>query len=92
MAERIRLDRFLWHARIVKTRALAQAMAEEGHLRLDGRAVDKAHVPVRVGSVLAFARHGAVRILRIEALPVRRGPPAEARTLYSELTGPAGDA
>ncbi|GAA4827916.1 RNA-binding S4 domain-containing protein [Sphingosinicella ginsenosidimutans] len=91
MAESIRLDRFLWHARIVKTRAQAQAMAEEGRLRLDGRVVDKAHLPVRVGNVLAFAQRGEVRILRIEALPVRRGPPAEARTLYSELTGPAGD-
>lgn len=92
MADSVRLDKFLWHARIVKTRAQAQAMAEDGRLRLDGRVVDKAHAPVRVGSVLAFARHGTVRVLRIEALPVRRGPPAEARALYSELTGPAGDA
>ena len=82
----LRLDRFLWFARIVKTRALAQAMAEAGRLRLNGRVVDKAHAVVRVGDVLVFARHGAVRVLRIEALPVRRGPPAEARTLYSELT------
>ena len=65
-------------------------MAEKGRLRLNGRVVDKAHAPVRVGDVLSFARRGAVRVLRIEALPARRGPPAEARSLYCELTSEAG--
>jgi ribosome-associated heat shock protein Hsp15 len=89
----LRLDKFLWFARIVKTRAFAQAMASSGHLRLDGRPIDKPAAPVRVGNVLAFATHGgAVRVLKIEALPVRRGPPAEARALYSELTSEAGQA
>lgn len=90
MADSVRIDKFLWFARIVKTRALAQALAEKGRLRLDGRVIDKAHAPVRVGDVLSFARRGEVRVLRIEALPARRGPPAEARALYSELTGAAG--
>ena len=88
----LRLDKFLWFARIVKTRALAQVMAEDGHLRLNGRVVDKAHAIVRVGDVLGFARQGAVRVLKIEALPVRRGPPADARAFYSELTSEAGQA
>ena len=88
----LRLDKFLWFARIVKTRALAQALTEEGRLRLNGRVVDKAHVLVRAGDVLGFARQGPVRVLKIEALPVRRGPPAEARALYSELTSEAGQA
>jgi ribosome-associated heat shock protein Hsp15 len=88
----LRLDKFLWFARIVKTRALAQAMAEQGRLRLNGRVIDKAHAIVRVGDVLGFARHGDVRVLRIEALPARRGPPAEALKLYSELTSEAGPA
>ena len=88
----LRLDKFLWFARIVKTRALAQTMAEEGRLRLNGRVVDKAHAVIRVGDVLGFARHGDVRVLKVEALPLRRGPPAEARSLYSELTSEAGQA
>jgi len=92
VADSLRLDKFLWFARIVKTRALAQALAEQGRLRLNGRPVDKAHAPVRVGDVLGFARRGEVRVLKIEALPVRRGPPAEARALYSELTSEAGQA
>ena len=92
MADGLRLDKFLWFARIAKTRALAQAMAEDGRIRISGRLVDRAHAPVKVGDVLSFAQRGLVRVLRIEALPVRRGPPAEARALYSELTSEAGQA
>lgn len=92
MAEGLRLDKFLWFARIVKTRALAQEIAEKGRLRLNGRPIDRAHAPVRVGDMLSFAQRGEVRVLRVEALPSRRGPPAEARCLYSELTrAPGGD-
>ena len=90
VAETLRLDKFLWFARIVKTRTQAQALAEEGRLRLSGRLVERAHAAVRVGDVLSFAQRGQVRVLRIEALPIRRGPPAEARALYSELTSEAG--
>lgn len=85
MADSLRLDKFLWFARIVKTRGQAQQLAEDGRIRLNGRVVDRAHAPVRVGDVLSFALRGAVRVLKIESLPVRRGPPAEARVLYSEL-------
>jgi ribosome-associated heat shock protein Hsp15 len=84
-AESLRLDKFLWFARIVKTRGLAQQLAEGGRLRLAGRVIDRAHAPVRIGDVLSFAVHGKVRVLKVEALPSRRGPPAEARLLYSEL-------
>ena len=82
----LRLDKYLWFARIVKTRALAQSLASEGHLRIDGRAIDRPHAPVRVGSVLSFAVRGTVRVLRVEQLPGRRGGPVEARTLYSDLS------
>ena len=90
MADSLRLDKFLWFARIVKTRALAQSLAENGRIRISGRLVDRAHAPVKVGDVLSFAQRGAVRVLRVDALPVRRGPPTEARTLYSELTREGG--
>jgi ribosome-associated heat shock protein Hsp15 len=85
VADAIRLDLFLWYARFAKTRPLAQAIAEAGTLRLDGRRIDRAHVPVRVGSVLTFPCHGIVRAIRVEALPARRGPPAEAQALYTPL-------
>ena len=82
----MRLDRFLWFARLVRTRALAQELATEGRLRLDGRVIDRAAAPVRVGNILTFAQRGQVRILRVEALPARRGPAPEARGCYAELT------
>ena len=85
MADSLRLDKFLWFARIVKTRALAQALAEQGRIRIAGRVVDRAHAPVRVGDVMSFAQRGAVRVLRVEVLPARRGPAAEARALYTEI-------
>jgi len=92
VADSLRIDRFLWFARIVKTRSAARAMAETGRIRIAGRVIDRAHLPVRVGDVLSFAQRGAVRVLRVEAIPVRRGPPAEARALYSELTSEAAAA
>lgn len=81
----MRIDKFLWFARIVKTRSLAQHLAENGRLRLGGRVIDRAHAVVRIGDVMSFAANGKVRVLRIEALPQRRGPPAEARLLYTDM-------
>jgi ribosome-associated heat shock protein Hsp15 len=92
-AEAMRLDRFLWYARLAKTRPFAQALAESGHLRIDGRAVEKAATPVRVGNVLTFADHrGGVHVIRIDALPGRRGPPAEARGCYADLANVSQEA
>lgn len=86
MAETMRLDRFLWFARVVKTREFARELAKTGHLRIGGRAVDRAAAGVRIGDVLTFATHrDDVRAVRVEALPARRGPPAEARACYTEL-------
>jgi ribosome-associated heat shock protein Hsp15 len=82
----MRLDKFLWFARIVKTRSFAQRLAEEGHMRIDGRPTDRAAAPVRPGNILTFATHrGEVRTIRIEALPIRRGPPSEAQLCYQDL-------
>lgn len=81
----IRLDRFLWFARLAKSRGAAQEICEKGTLRLDGRRIDRSAAAVRVGSVIVFAQRGTVCALRVEALPQRRGPPAEAATLYTPL-------
>lgn len=81
----IRVDRFLWFARLVKTRSAAQDMAEAGTLRIDGRRIERSSAAVRIGSILAFPLRGQVRVLRVEALPQRRGPPSEAATVYQEL-------
>jgi ribosome-associated heat shock protein Hsp15 len=82
----MRLDRFLWFARFAKTRSAAQVIASDGHLRITGRPATGKHAPVRVGDVLTFVRGPQVQVIRIEALPHRRGPAPEARTCYTDLT------
>jgi ribosome-associated heat shock protein Hsp15 len=81
----MRLDRYLFFIRLVKSRTLARALIEEGHIRLDSKRVVKPAEEVRVGSIVAMPLHGRVRILRVTALPARRGPAAEARTHYEEI-------
>ncbi|WP_066550866.1 MULTISPECIES: RNA-binding S4 domain-containing protein [unclassified Sphingomonas] len=82
----MRLDRFLWFARLTRSRSTAQTIAEAGTLRIDGRRIDRSHAPVRAGCIIAFPQQGRVRVLRVAALPTRRGPPAEAAALYEELS------
>lgn len=91
MADGQRLDRFLWYARLARTRSAAQAIARDGHVRIDGRPVDRAHAPIREGQVLSLPLHGRVRVFRILTLPKRRAPPTEAQALYEDLS-PAVDA
>ena len=82
----MRVDRFLYFIRLLKSRTLAQAVIDEGRVRIDGRRVEKTSEEVRVGSVIALPLHGQVRILRVTVLPTRRGPASEARACYEELT------
>jgi ribosome-associated heat shock protein Hsp15 len=84
----LRLDKYLWFARLTKTRPLAQQLIAEGHLRIDGQRCDKAHADVRRGQVLSFPLYGAIRVLRVETLPVRRGPSPEAQACYTDLAAP----
>src|SRR3954452_10352434 len=80
--EEVRIDRFLFFIRLVKSRTLAQAVIDQGHVRIDGKRVKKSSEEVRAGSVVALPLCGQVRILRIVALPSRRGPASEARSCY----------
>jgi ribosome-associated heat shock protein Hsp15 len=88
----LRIDKYLWFARIAKTRALAQLLAEAGHIRIDGRRIERAHATVKPGETITLMIHDRLRILRIEAIPTRRGPPAEARTCYIDLPVDGGAA
>ena len=85
MTVEVRIDRFLFFIRLVKSRTLAQAAIDEGHIRIDGRRVEKITQDVRVGSTIALPLHGRVRVIRVLELPARRGPAAEARACYEEL-------
>jgi ribosome-associated heat shock protein Hsp15 len=81
----LRLDRYLFFIRLVKSRTLAQGLIEAGHVRVDGRRVSKTSAEIRVGQVIAMPLRGRVRVLRVVSLPERRGPPSEARTAYQEI-------
>jgi ribosome-associated heat shock protein Hsp15 len=81
----VRIDRFLYFIRLVKSRTLAQSVIETGHVRIDGKRVEKCSEDVRSGSTIALPLHGRVRVLKVLDLPRRRGPPAEARTCYREV-------
>ena len=83
----MRIDLFLHRIRLAKSRTLAQALIDQGTARIDGRRVEKSSEPVRVGSVITFAQRGQVRIIRVLALPDRRGPASEARAAYEEIDG-----
>lgn len=77
-----RIDRFLWFARLTGNRSAAQALAERGIVRLNGRRIERAHAPVRPGDLLTLPLGERVRVIRILHLPVRRGPAPEATLLY----------
>jgi ribosome-associated heat shock protein Hsp15 len=86
----VRIDRFLFFIRLLKSRTLAQGVIDEGHVRIDGKRVEKVSEEVHVGSVIALPLYGNVRVLRVLAMPTRRGPATEARQCYEEL-GPELD-
>jgi ribosome-associated heat shock protein Hsp15 len=88
----MRIDRFLFFIRLVKSRTLARAVIEEGHVRIDGKRVEKPSDQVEVGNVIALPLHAKVRVLRVLALPERRGPAPEARLCYQELGIDEGNA
>ncbi len=81
-----RIDKWLWFARITKTRTLASVVVAGGKVRLNRVRIVKPSQTVRAGDVLTVALGRQVRILKVLGLGVRRGPPASASTLYEELT------
>lgn len=89
-ADACRADVWLWRARFFKTRSLAAKFIDEGRVRLtrpgqEEHRIDKPARPVKVGDELVFALGGRLVAVRVEAMGDRRGPAAEARTLYSTL-------
>jgi ribosome-associated heat shock protein Hsp15 len=83
-----RLDKWLWFARVVKTRTLAAKLVVEGKVRLNRARTDKPAQAVKPGDVLTIAVHAHVRVLRVRLPGDRRGPSVEAATLFEDLTPP----
>lgn len=86
-----RLDKWLWFARMFKSRTEAARMCASRHLRLDGRVIEKAHVAVRAGSVISFPKAGGVMVVKVCGIASARQSPALARTLYDDLAHTATD-
>ncbi|MTH63406.1 RNA-binding S4 domain-containing protein [Paracoccus shanxieyensis] len=83
----IRLDRWLHHARLFRTRTLAADAISAGGIRLNGNSCRKPAQTVRGGDTVTVSAHGRVQVLRVVDLGERRGPATEAATLYEELPG-----
>jgi ribosome-associated heat shock protein Hsp15 len=80
--ERQRIDKWLWHARMVRTRSAAAALTEAGHVRVNGTWVVTPSHLLRRGDVVTLALDRSVRVLRVEGFCERRGDASAARRLY----------
>jgi ribosome-associated heat shock protein Hsp15 len=85
---RQRLDKWLWFARVLKSRTLAARLVAEGHVRVNGVRVDAPAKAVIPGDVLTISLERAVKVFRIVSGGARRGPFEEARLLYEDLSPP----
>lgn len=85
---RQRIDKWLFFARVVKSRSLAAKLVQSGRVRLNRDKVEQAAHAVKPGDVLTIMLDRRVLVYKVVACGVRRGPAEEARTLYEDLTPP----
>ncbi|MBL4692518.1 MAG: RNA-binding S4 domain-containing protein [Magnetovibrio sp.] len=83
---RLRIDKWLYHARFFKSRTLAGKFCQTNKLRLNDEAVGKAHVLVGPDDVLTFVKSDQIKIVKIVNIGKRRGPAFEAQALYEDLS------
>ena len=83
-----RIDKWLWYARVTKTRTLASSLVQAGKVRINRVKADKPGAAVKVDDVVTIAVHGRIRVLRVVAPGVRRGPALEAAELFEDLSPP----
>lgn len=84
--DRQRIDRWLWHARLVRTRNDAATLAGSGYVRVNGMRIDAPGRMVRAGDVITVALDRRVRVVKVRGFRERRGPAGTGETLYEELT------
>ena len=85
MTRRQRIDRWLWHARVVRTRAAAADLAAAGYVRVNGQRVDAASRTVHLGDVVTVSLTQGVRVLKVTGFAERRGPHPTTQALYQAL-------
>ncbi len=81
----LRLDKWFWYARFIKSRSLATKLCNSGKVRVNGNLIKKAHQSVTPGDVLTFSVGSNIRVIKIIKLGNRRGPAKEAQALYEDL-------
>ena len=86
--ERQRIDKWLWHARVVRTRSAAAALAACGHVRINGERIDASSHAVRAGDVVTVALDRSVRVLKVRGFAERRGSADDAREICEFLDPP----
>jgi ribosome-associated heat shock protein Hsp15 len=84
-ADRQRIDRWLWHARVVRTRDAAASLAGGGYVRINGARIDAPGRMVRAGDVITVALDRGVRVLKVTGFVERRGPGGSGSALYEDL-------
>lgn len=84
-ADRQRIDRWLWHARLVRSRIAAAGLANAGYVRINGSRISAPGRMVRRGDVITVALDRRVRVIKVTAFSERRGPAVAAACLYEEL-------
>jgi ribosome-associated heat shock protein Hsp15 len=87
LIERQRIDKWLWHSRLVRTRSAAAGLAMSGHVRVNGARVKAPSRLLRIGDVVTVSLYQGVRILRVVGFSGRRGSGGDARLLFEELGG-----
>ncbi|MBR0873570.1 RNA-binding S4 domain-containing protein [Bradyrhizobium tropiciagri] len=85
--DRQRLDKWLWHARVVKARTSAAELVASGHVRINGTREKSPGHAVKLGDVVTVALDNSVRVLKVTGFAERRGDAASARVLYDDLQG-----
>ena len=86
----MRIDKLLWFLHLAKTRSAAQALVGAGHIRLNGKRIERAAQAVSVGDVMVIPLPRGVAVIELTAMPERRGPAPEAQACYRVLDGMAG--
>ena len=86
--DRQRIDKWLWHARVVRTRSAAASLVGAGLVRINGERIDAASRPVRPGDVVTVALDRQVRLLKVTGFAERRGSATDARALCEDLSPP----
>ncbi|MBX9644533.1 MAG: RNA-binding S4 domain-containing protein [Novosphingobium sp.] len=81
----MRIDKLLWFLRLAASRSFAQHWVQDGHIRLNGRRIEKPGTSIKAGDVLTLPMRSRVTVIEVATLPARRGPAEEAQRCYRVL-------